>query len=191
MIIAVDLDDVLSATTPAFIDYYNTIRKTDFRLEDFHTYYWHNIVGEARDDVFRLVHDFYFSPDFAPKPVIGAIEGIKKLAQSHSLHIVTSRQEEFADITHKWVNNHFPTLFQKVHIANHAHWATQGTSRTKKEICQEIGAEVLIEDNLDYIEECADLGIRSILLDRPWNKSKTPKSTTRAYSWNDIITNLA
>ena len=51
-----------------------------------------------------------------------------------------------------------PTLSHtpQVHFGNH--FALEGKSRKKSEICAAIGAQVLIDDNPTYAKECAEVG---------------------------------
>ena len=62
----------------------------------------------------------------------------------------------------------------QVYFGNH--FALEGNSRKKSEICASIGAHVLIDDNVGYASECAAAGIQVLLFDwlgaYPW--SKTP-----------------
>jgi hypothetical protein len=54
------------------------------------------------------------------------------------------------------------------------HFALEGASRKKSEICASIGAHVLIDDNVGYALDCASNGIDVLLFDwqgsYPWSK---------------------
>lgn len=52
-------------------------------------------------------------------------------------------------------------IFSEVHFGNH--FAKEGASRKKSDICRAIGAEVLIDDNPTYAKECAEAGIHVLL----------------------------
>jgi hypothetical protein len=45
------------------------------------------------------------------------------------------------------------------------HWALEGMSRKKSDICKSVGAHVLIDDNVGYALDCAASGIRVLLYD--------------------------
>ena len=48
--------------------------------------------------------------------------------------VVTSRQHCIQQPTLAWVHEHFPNVFSEVHFGNH--WALEGKSRAKSEICR-------------------------------------------------------
>jgi hypothetical protein len=60
----------------------------------------------------------------------------------------------------------------QVYFGNH--FALEGASRSKSEICASIGAQVLIDDNVGYALDCAAAGISVLLYDweggYPWSK---------------------
>jgi len=46
---------------------------------------------------------------------------------------------------------------------------------------------VIIEDALEFALDCASNNIRVILMNMPWNQTKTlPKNVTRIYNWKEI-----
>ena len=113
--------------------------------------------------------------------------------------IVTSRQHAIEAQTRAWVDDNFPQLFSAVHFGNH--FALEGASRTKSEICHEIGAQVLIDDNPGYALECAEAGIIVLLYDwrdaYPWSNGAEQRSLLDAYpnvrrvtSWAEVEAEL-
>ena len=52
------------------------------------------------------------------------------------------------DVTLDWIDRHYGGLFHDVYFGNH--FALEGTSRKKSDICRNIGASVLIDDNPAY-----------------------------------------
>lgn len=95
-----------------------------------------------------------------------AAAGVRKLSKLRARH---SQDETIA-----WIEMHFPGIFKDIHFGNH--WAKEGKSLSKSEICRNIGAHCLIDDNPGYAIECAEAGINVLLYDwkmeYPW--SKTP-----------------
>lgn len=65
-------------------------------------------------------------------------------------------------------------MFDEIHFGNH--FALDGGSRPKSEICRSLNAKVLIDDNPSYAIECAEAGIRVLLFDYensyPWSKTE-------------------
>ena len=64
----------------------------------------------------------------------GAYHSLQRLGQSCELLVVTSRQHCIRGPTLAWVEQHFPGVFAEVHFGNH--WALEGTSKAKSEICR-------------------------------------------------------
>jgi hypothetical protein len=91
-----------------------------------------------------------------------------------SLAVVTSRQHVIRQPTLDWLDTHFglPLFDAGVHFGNH--WALEGKSTSKSQLCGAIGASVLVDDNPGYAAECAEAGIRVLLYDwegsYPWAK---------------------
>ena len=60
-----------------------------------------------------------------------------------------------------------------MHFGNH--FALEGASRRKSEICRDVGAHVLVDDNPQYALDCAEAGVEVVLFDwerrYPWSKA--------------------
>jgi hypothetical protein len=88
-----------------------------------------------------------------------------------------------------------PTTLQ-VHFGNH--YALEGESRKKSEICAAIGAQVLIDDNPGYALDCAEAGMQVLLFDwhlnYPWAKTEgngpSHPNITRVADWAAVETVL-
>lgn len=139
------------------------------------------------------VHDFFKTPYFKNQPVIpGAQEALPKLrGLGFELVVVTSRQFKIAQDTRMWLEHNFPKgTFKDVAFGNH--WGLEGHKVTKKELCQKLGASLLIDDSLSYIQEVSQCGIKGLLFDLdgkyPWNKtSELPVGVTRVHSWDQVV----
>lgn len=188
MIISIDLDEVLADTTPALIRYHNATYGTSLVFDDFTNYEWWRVWGGTKEESVRKFLDFVKTPFFNEvRPVKGAEDAVMRLKDKHTLHIVTSRQTELETVTRAWIESYFPGVFAGVHVANHAQWALSGKTRTKVEICQELEAELLIEDSILYAKECEVENIPVLLLDYPWNRGVLPSNTKRVQSWEEIL----
>ncbi|KAJ4899202.1 HAD-like domain protein [Raphanus sativus] len=139
------------------------------------------------------VHEFfktsYFKKGIYPLP--GAHNTLHKLSRYCELSVVTSRQNAIKDHTLEWLDMHFPGLFKQIHFGNH--FALHGDSKPKSEICRSFGAEVLIDDNPRYAEECANIGMKVLLFDYensyPWSKTESVDRhplVTRVHNWEEV-----
>lgn len=102
----------------------------------------------------------------------GSAEALQRMKQDHDLVVVTSRQHVIRNETLEWIDRHYPNIFADVHFGNH--FAKSGQSKKKSEICEEIGADVLIDDNPRYAHECASSGMHVLLFNwqrqYPWSQ---------------------
>lgn len=188
MKIAIDLDEVLAEYLASFLEFHNKKHGTDLKKHHFSkTYKVEEVLGETEEEMTERIYHFYKTEDFKKiKPSAGSIKAIQKLKKNHELFIVTSRQNHVSAPTIEWINKHFPDSFSGILFGNH--FSKEGPAKAKSEICKEIGAEILIDDSLDYAKECAGKGIKVLLFDHPWNQAETlPKNIQRVYSWQEIL----
>eukprot|EP00877_Chromochloris_zofingiensis_P012253 jgi/Chrzof1/7281/Cz02g17200.t1 len=146
-----------------------------YDVGDYWVYEFAKIWNCTQDRSNSIVHEFFNSSHFSQGiPVIpGAYDALNRLSRSGcELVVVTSRQHVIQDITLDWIDRHYPNLFEEVYFGNH--FAMSGISRKKSDICRQIGADVLIDDNPTYAYDCAQHGINVLLYDwegaYPWSK---------------------
>jgi len=187
MLIAIDIDEVLSNTVVNFINFYNKEYKKDYIRTDFYHYLWWEVVGISEQEFLKVHEKFRKSSYYSSmKPVKGSKDGINELKKEHELELVTSRPVFMKEMTEKWLKKYFPNIFNKIHFAANNTFSSPGP--TKGEICLEIKADLLIEDQLDYCEECLHNGTRVFLYDCPWNQHiEEQKKLTRVYNWPEVV----
>ncbi|KAF9173096.1 hypothetical protein BGX21_002975 [Mortierella sp. AD011] len=200
-VIAVDLDEVLARTSLAIADFHNDTYGTSLTMDDFISYDYTKIWGGTREESIAKWRLFFDSPYFLKvEPVEGSLETLKLLkSRRYSLVIVTARQQFVADLTKKFVDRHFPGIFESIYFANH--YLTEQerltfVSKPKSVICRDVHAQLLIDDSLENAIEVAKAGIPVLLFDLhgsyKWNKlndgDKLPDKITRVKSWKEIQT---
>lgn len=182
-IIAVDIDDVLFPFMPEIIKHYNELKAANLKPEDFHSYHLIEVWGGTEDEATAFVRRVHQSDMLLIPPIAGAKEVLDYLASRYELHIVTSRPVLVETQTKAWLNHYFPDMFKRIDlIGNHYDGVA---THTKAEVCEEIGAAYLIDDQPRYIEECAQEGITGVLFGNyAWNKQfKLPSNVTRCLDW--------
>lgn len=188
MKIGVDLDAVLGDIMTPLTDFHNRKYGTKHKLEDNTNYDLSLIWGCSKDEVVSRVYEFYFSPQLEQiLPIEGAIDGVKKLAEEHELHVITSRPYVIDKPTRKWINKHFPNQFRSIFHTNQM--SKSGTPRKKKsEACKQLGIELIIDDHTDFVFDCVSIGIKAFLFDAPWNQAaKKNINVVRVKSWKEIV----
>eukprot|EP01086_Lenisia_limosa_P015528 TRINITY_DN5028_c0_g1_i1.p1 TRINITY_DN5028_c0_g1~~TRINITY_DN5028_c0_g1_i1.p1 ORF type:complete len:201 (-),score=37.73 TRINITY_DN5028_c0_g1_i1:9-611(-) len=191
-VLAVDVDEVLVPFVENMSTFLNREFKTETTIEDYFSYEFDKVWKCSVDECQVKVNAYLQSEDFrSSKPIDGAREALTKLKEHYTLVVVTSRLSSLKDFTEKWLEQHFPGLFEQALFGNHY---GEGKRRKKSEMCMQVGAKMLIDDCLKYAIDCNDANIKCVLFDRnnsyPWNDSDDlPELTTRATSWTEI-TNL-
>ncbi len=200
-LIASDLDEVLGQFLKSFIAYYNRTHSTSFAFSDFNSYNFSTVLNRPHDEIQSVVYEYFQAPEFLEEyePLPGATEGFQELREicDSNVHVVTARPAFVEAETQKFLASHFGLSSDALHIGNH-HPVPNCTKPTRKksEICQAIGAKVLIDDCLEYAIDCAEnANIPVVLFD--WNGSygwnKTPEDftlhplITRVTSWSDVV----
>ncbi len=191
MRIAIDVDEVLADQLSGLIAFHNAEYGTTLQRGDFATYRFWETWGGTREEAIEKTRAFHQSSAAAHiAPVVGAQDAVQKLSRQHELIVVTARWNDIAAETQQWIAEYFPQAFSQFHFANH--YALDGSpERTKLEICQEIGADLLIDDSLSNVTDMAYAGKRGILLDYPWNQSdELPQGVLRARSWSEVLRSI-
>ncbi len=188
-IIGFDLDDVLLNFNDNLYLYHNNVYGTNYKRKYITSHNLSLIWQCTQKEATKKLDDFYYSqPHFDALPVEGAVEGVKALDKNHRLFIVTSRPKEIREMTLRWLDLHFPNMFNDVYFINH--FQGTGKKRTKGEICRELGVQVFVDDVLEYAQTISDAGIPVLLYDTPWNQGETGSLMTRVYSWPEIVSKL-
>ncbi|WOL13824.1 hypothetical protein Cni_G22604 [Canna indica] len=193
LVVAVDVDEVLGSFLSALNKFIANRYSSNHSVSEYYVYEFFKIwkCSPAEADV--RVHEFFKTPYFKMgiHPIPGAQHALYKLSNFCKLSVVTSRQNVIKDHTIQWIEKHYPGLFQEFQFGNH--FALDGKSRPKSEICRSLGAHVLIDDNPKYALECAEVGIRALLFDYhnsyPWSKSGSATShplVTKVHNWQEV-----
>lgn len=94
--------------------------------------------------------------------------GIAALSAFAELHIVTSRQLTLQPATHEFLERNFPGKFASVQFGNH--WGATGGRRSKRDMCREVGALLLVDDNLQCVT-CLMLRCQTVTLGADTHKT--------------------
>jgi uncharacterized HAD superfamily protein len=179
LVVAVDVDEVLGRFVESLNAYLHNTHNLSYDVSDYFVYDFAKVWNVSQDESNHHVHDFFESSHFRDGIAVipGAWESLKRMnaMDNISFNVVTSRQDVIQEHTLEWIDRHFEGVFSAVHFGNH--FALEGTSRKKSEICTEINARLLIDDNPSYALECAEAGIQVLLFDwkgsYAWSKDES------------------
>jgi 5'(3')-deoxyribonucleotidase len=189
-VIAVDIDDVIADSTDSFRREANKrfgveLTKEHYQVEgDYWGYYervWrsHGLGNQiSHDDLGdEMVKDQSHVPLLA-----GASIALAELSGKFDIVLITSRDPKWEAATHKWLNEHFGDLFRGIYFAE-----KDSNKRTKGEICVNLGAFWLIDDNPEHCQSALDKGVKSILFGQyGWHHS-APANMVRCKDWPAVL----
>ncbi|TAH33629.1 hypothetical protein EYC58_00685 [Candidatus Saccharibacteria bacterium] len=181
LVIAIDCDDVLVSGTEHVISSYNKTYGTQVRIE--HAHQSDNPEWETdRDEVFRRIHAIQQSDEYALiTPDQETIQVVEALAGQHDLYVVSARHRKVLGVTQTMLDRYFPGCFKGIeHV---------GDERTKGEVCDQLGAQVMIDDNIKNLLSAQEAGVEKLIWygDYPWqNYDEWAEGVSRCLSWGDI-----
>jgi 5'(3')-deoxyribonucleotidase len=154
LVIAVDCDDVLIETTLFLVRDYNNKFNTNVNLEDAHK---PNNPDWGTDDnglILDRLSEIQNSKEYAEiKPIAEAINAIHRLVKDNELHLITARDGSVEVATMAMLDRYFSGCFISVeHV---------GKARSKGEVCRQIKADILIDDNILHLLSALDYGMPS------------------------------
>lgn len=176
VIVAVDLDDTLVEFAQPFFDWHNRRYDTDLSLQDLaRTRYLFDAWGGTVEEAAERVPRFFREVDILSiDPIAGAVECLQRLRDRYQLTVVSARDPNFAAVTEKWIEKHFAGVFDRV-ILGIGHSERGEGSTTKADVLLDLGASVLVDDQIAHLTPVANEGIRTLLFGRyPWNEAKPP-----------------
>jgi len=195
-VIAVDIDDVLSATAEGFTRYSNEQWGNTHKAENYSEAwadFWNVSIDEAmkRSDIYHasgVIGEFEHYAEALPV--------LRGLAKKYTLVVITSRKKAIKELTDAWLERHFPGVFSAVHYAGiwdikegEERAIERRLSQTKTELARELGASYLIDDQLKHCAGAADAGIAALLFGgrhRTVDRSVLPAGITFVQDWQAV-----
>ena len=191
---AIDIDDVLADSTENLRLRVN--QRLNVNIETQHykvpgpywSYYEH--IWE-KHNVAHLVNHTELEADMETDqshivPVAGAQKALKVLAKKYDIFLITARNPAWAHATELWMQQHFNGVFESLHmVGSKKH---QGESaRTKGEVCKELGASWLVDDNPEHCLSAIEYGAQAVLFgDYGWHFD-APEHLTKCKDWPAVL----
>jgi uncharacterized HAD superfamily protein len=114
-------------------------------------------------------------------PVENGLAALLRWKEMAELHVVTARCESLAKHSAALIDHFYPGVISEAH---HTHgFATRFPERqqTKLEVCQKIGACMMVDDSFSTALEFAESGIPYLLPNHPWNQGEILQGTVRIH----------
>ena len=184
MKIGIDLDEVTVNLMEKFLEYYKSRTQRHILRDDIKEYDFERILGISGEQSIKIVNEFFNSEHFDNlPPVEGAVEGVRKLRESHDTYIITARYGIPKEKTPNWIEKNLKGLISGVFYS----CDYNGHGMTKVEICREHGIELILEDDPFITLKCAKAEVKVILFRRPWNKNINYEYVTPVNSWAEAL----
>jgi len=188
--IAIDIDDVTAATLNAAQAWAH--RTTGVLLDPRHYHtddpYWdyYNSIWKRHglnDLQFEVFLDELVTNQGLIAPLPEAQRVIKALNKRFGVVFITSRDMSLQESTRAWIDRHIDASIP-VYFAHNPLSDKAGIS--KGELCNDLGAQWLIDDSIDHCQNVIEHGVEAILFGNyGWNQ-QAPKELTRCVNWRAV-----
>lgn len=173
--ICVDIDGTL--TKPfAWLEYTAKIYKKTITPDMYQTCYTAKALGidPLEYNQFYKANGKTFYYDLCElRPYASKVMG--QLNQNHNVHIVTSREKEFADVTQQLLRDH--QVPGTLHVIESFDKVTPAKS---------LGCQLFIEDNIEIAETLAQAGFPVLLMDCAYNRKPLHQLIRRVSDWEEV-----
>ena len=190
MKIGIDIDDVLLDFLDPLNNYYNQKYRTSHKFGDYKVYNLGHTWKRDQDFTIAEIFSFYESEDFLNlNPRKDSQESIDKLFnKGFELFAITSRPTSIQNITEQSISKHFGNKFKDIILTNS--FGRNGVRIEKYKVCNNLGIDIMIDDCIEYAEECANNNVEKVyLMPMPFNFEFSNRKIIRA-EWQDILKDL-
>ena len=177
--IGLDIDDTLGIFCADFLEFYNQLKRTNFRLEQIYALNIHKSIGITPEEERRLFDAYDESPRLmAMKSLSGSNEVINKLhSQGDYLMAITGRPAHTKEKTKLWLDQKYSGKIAELYF--------KPVGIRKAEM--DLKVDIMIEDDINEALAFAKSGVMTYLLDYPWNrKVESQENLIRVYSWEEL-----
>jgi hypothetical protein len=186
---AIDVDDVVVKHVAGFIAWSNDTWGTHLTTADY-TEAWHELWDIDVTESERRKSQFFTDEIIGGFDVVeGASEALMALAATKTLVAVTSRRESLRAATEQALELIAPGTIDTVLCAT-SFQNGEKITRSKSDICLEIGATDLVDDQLKHCILAARAGVRAVLFgDYDWQDTTLvpPEGVACAKDWNETL----
>lgn len=190
-IIAVDIDDVLSASAEGFATFSNKRWDHNIKAEDY-SEDWAEVWRVSADEARMRAEEVHASGVISGyRHFENALPVLVKLKKKYDIVVVTSRRLSIKPETDQWIERHFPNIFKDICYAGI--WdgdkddaqVSARLKRTKTDVCMAMGANYLIDDQAKHCISAALAGIEVLSFgDYKWNRGiELPEGVTPVIDW--------
>ncbi len=190
--IAIDIDDVIAESTNALRLLVNERTGADLTREHY------MVEGEYRGYYSRVWQEHGLSDkisfeqvaaemaiDQSHVPLLpGASFAVHELSKRFHIILITARDPIWEKETRRWFKDHFAQDDIEVYFIG---YHKTDTSKTKGQLCRDLGASLLIDDNPEHCQSVIDEGIKAILFGEYGWHTTIPKEAIICKDWPAVM----
>lgn len=182
--IAIDLDDTVWDFQSVFFKFWNEKFGTSYNIKNLSVYPLEDLFKISHSELEDFLDEFELYSDFKKLPIIeGARKAIKKLKESHEIFFITARPPKRRASTEECFTYHFGEL-DKIYFLGEPKFLK---FKTKGELCNFFGADILIDDNIENLKSCSTFTIEPFLFNHYWNQNNSDKRIKRVNNWKEVL----
>lgn len=144
---------------------------------------------EKARKVYNNMTTFIYTGDYgaAAPEIEGALDGIRKLAASHEVVLVTAREEKKMPSCRKWLqSNGVLQYFSRLHSSGTPD-KEEGRVLSKAEICGKYNVDVLVDDDERHLAKIDVQGLKRILIKNGAAQKPRMNGIYVASSFNEVV----
>jgi uncharacterized HAD superfamily protein len=185
MKVGIDIDEVVVEFVRHFLKIHKDKTGEDFDYNSVNSYnLWEplNISKEKAFSYFYAFEEYGFHDN--PNFIQFSKEAINEISSKMEIFFLTARSNKLKAKTKNFLIKTFKN--KEINIF-HSGDSFKNGNKSKAELCNEIGISLLIEDQKDIAENCANNGIKVLLFDKPWNKEIEHKNIIKVSGWKEAL----
>ncbi len=188
-IIAIDIDDVIADSTETLRVRVN--KRTGAQLGPEHYKvpnqgywgYYERIWKSHGIDINYSDLEKEMEEDQSHVPLLaGAAFALGELSKKYQWIIITSRPHTWEPKTKEWLKTQLGDIFVSIHFTE-----KDDEKKSKGQLCKELGAEWLIDDNIEHCQSAKNEGIKAVLFgDYGWHH-EAPADLVKCKDWPALL----
>lgn len=189
--IAFDIDDVIADGTEiirvAVNDRFGlSLTAEDYNVEGDYWGYYERVWQSHGLDLELPEVEGDMADDQSHVPLLaGAAVALTELSRRFKIVLITSRDARWEQATKNWLKQHFADAIVEVYFAKSPRYTT-GT-KTKGELCRDLGASWLVDDNPEHCLSAIEHGIDAVLFGNYGWHYKAPDHLVRCKDWPAVV----
>lgn len=191
-VIAIDIDDTILDSTGFIRSKTNQLTgkqlsEDAYKVEgDYWGYYERVWIAHEIDKVMDMgkIHEYMLKNHLEVPLLPGAEFAILQLMKKYKIVLITSRELSFEAVTKKWLKRQFGDSYPEVYFSQ-GHKSTK--HKNKGQICKDIGASWLIDDNVQHCKDATKENIKAILYGEYGWQYQADDSLYRCKDWQSVL----